>query len=129
MNMGKQCTNPDCELQIIREIVGTVLQGKELELSPESRKHLDGCEKCRECTPLYVANSKAAFANKKYEALIEEAEHGDRGILKKTVKQGLALFKPGPEGKPGVLVIVDPEHHAAQRVQDDTLTLKEFEAL
>ena len=129
MDMGKKCTNPDFELQIMRDIVSTVLEGKEPQLSSDSQRHLDECEKCCESTPLYIASSQTAFANKKYEAVIEEAEKDNGGILKKTVKQGLALFKPGPAGQPGLLVIVNPEHHAEQRVQDDTLTLKEFEAL
>lgn len=129
MDMGKKCTNPDLELQIFREIAATALQGKDIELSPDTRKHLDECEKCREFTPQYIENSKATFADQKYEAVIEEAERGDTGILRRTVKQGLALFKPGPAGKPGILVIVDPQHHTATRVKDDTLTLKEFEAL
>ncbi len=129
MDMGKKCTDPDLEMRIIREIAATALQGKDVELSPESRKHLGECEKCREFTPLYIESSKATFADRKYEFVVEAAERGDTGILKRSVKQGLALFKPGLLGKPGILVIVDPEHHTATRVKDDTLTLKEFEEL
>jgi hypothetical protein len=127
--MDKKCINPDLELQILREIAGTVLQGKELELSTESQKHLEECEKCREYTPLYVRSSKAAFTDRKYEIVVEEAERGKSWIYKKNLRQGLALFKPGLGGKPGILVIVDPEHHTLTRAVDDTLTLQDFEAL
>lgn len=129
MDIGKKCIDPNLELQIFREIAATTLQGMEVAFSPQSQKHLEVCDKCRECTPIYIANSKAAFAEKKYETVIEEAERGDTGILKRNVRQGLALFKPGLEGQPGILVIVDPEHRTATRVRDDTLTLEEFETL
>src|ERR1041385_882723 len=106
MDMGKQCTDSNLELQVFKDIAATALQGKELELSLESKKHLEECEKCQECTPLYIANAKAAFEDRKYDAVIEEAEKESQ-ILKKNVKQGLALFKPGAEGRAGILVIVE----------------------
>jgi len=84
----------------MRELAATVMQGRDVEISPESRRHLEECEKCREFFPLWVEKSKAAYNDQQYARVIEEPDRGDSAILRKTVKQGLALFKPGVDGKP-----------------------------
>ena len=126
---GTQCIDPQLEFLIIRELAATVMQGRDVEISPESRRHLEECGKCRDFFPLWVEKSKAAYNDQQYARFIEEAERGDSAILRKTVKQGLALFKPGIDDKPSVLVIVDPDHHTAMRVMDNTLTMEEFNVM
>jgi hypothetical protein len=129
MDMGKRCTDPQLELRIIKELAATAMQGKSVEISPESRSHLEECEKCKEFFPPWVEKGKAAYNDQQHDRVIEDAERGDSAILRKNVKQGLALFRPGTDGKPGVLVIVDPDHRAAMRVIDNTVTMEEFQAL
>ena len=130
MDIGKKCTDPNFEFQIIRDIAATVMQGKELELSPESRRHVEECERCRECLPIWAKNGRASYEDKQYDKIIHEAEQGNPEIVKRTTREGLAFFKPHDKGSTsGVVVIVDPEHRSAIRSIYTDMSLGEFQAL
>src|SRR5262249_38837374 len=130
VDVGKRCTDSDGERQLFLDIATTVMQGLELRLSPKSQRHLEECDKCRELFPLYVENGKAAYENKKYYRVVEEAGQGNPAVLRRFVAQGLALFKAHEEGgSTGIVVIVDPEHHSRTRRIYTNMTLNEFQEL
>lgn len=125
-----KCIDPQFEYLIIRDVAATALQGKEVALSPESQKHLEACDSCRERLPIWISKGKVGHEYNQYEQLAKRAAAGDSTILRRAVHGGLALFKPyDQQENRGIVLIVDPEQHFMIRSIQGEMSIEEFEAL
>jgi hypothetical protein len=132
----QKCIDPSVGGKIPLEIVFPIATGKvpfphdlnqQPELSPESRRHLELCECCRddlrENLALWYRKGMASYRFNQAQTIVDASDRGDPTILRRTITSGTGFFKPGPDQRNGVFVLVATDgfvHEAEEK------TLEEF---
>jgi hypothetical protein len=122
-----KCIDPKVGDTIAKQIVFPLSLGKQPELSPDVRHHLEVCECCRENLPNWYAKGKGSYEMGEAFHIVNLSEAGDSSILRKATKSGTALFKPDPGGTSrGLFVLVTPDHNIHDA---EEMTLADFNRL
>jgi hypothetical protein len=108
----QKCIDPKIGDTIPKAIVFPLAMGKQPELSPEMRQHLEHCDCCREMLPVWYRKGKGSQEMAEAFHIVNLSEMGDPGVLRKKIKSGTALFKPNANGgAKGLFVLVTPDHN------------------
>ncbi len=121
------CTDPNLQSKIMLDVGFQLGLGKPLALSDDARRHLDECDACRECLPVWIDKAKGLEGITEETELIQMAAAGDPSVLRKPVSEGTALFREDKENpENGLLVIVgDKSPFDVRRVR--RMSRREFE--
>src|ERR1700686_1191383 len=107
-----KCIDPKVGDMIAKQIVFPLSMGKQPELSPVVRRHLELCECCRENLPNWYGKGKGSYEMGEAFHIVNLSEAGDPSILRKTIKSGTALFNPHADGSSkGFFVLYTPDHN------------------
>lgn len=105
--MCVECTSLDSQHRIMLAAMKAGKEGRAVDLAEDLKQHVRTCPHCNAAFPSWVT----AFAGMK--RLTEETELMERGalgnpsVLRRTVKEGVALFQPAEiEDGLGLMVIV-----------------------
>ena len=100
------CLEPDLQSKIMMEVGFQLGLGKPLALSEEARRHLDVCPVCRDCLPVWTEKARGIRRVKEETEIIQLAAAGDPSVLRRSTKEGTALFRVTGDGEDGTVVVV-----------------------
>jgi hypothetical protein len=107
-----KCPDPKIGAAIPITIGLALADGKPPSLSPEMQHHLEICEGCRQNVPLWYEKGNSARRSAKSYSIVNRWERGDKRILRKTIKDGIAYFEPNLDNpKKGLFVLWDTDNY------------------
>jgi len=124
-----KCSDTKTRANITAEIVKTVMRGLDLALTEGSKRHVQCCPCCHSHFSVWLAAARLCREDESYDEIILAAENRDPAIEQKTVREGVALFRPSDDSNGGLVLIVDPEDWMEIRGIKSTVSRQEFRAM